>query len=63
MGMSIESSEPGNDPSSDNPENETGQPAPGRKKGLVKGVAFGIGSAAIVAALLFAGRNKNKPEG
>jgi hypothetical protein len=32
----------------------------GSKKKLVKGLAFGIGSAAIVAALLFASKSKTK---
>ena len=33
--------------------------APGRTKHLVAGAAIGIGSAAIVAALLYANRRKN----
>ena len=37
---------------------EPGQPTRRRKK-LATGLAFGIGSAAIVAALLFANRSKN----
>lgn len=33
-----------------------------RGKGLAKGLAFGIGSAAIVAALLFVNRSKSNPD-
>ena len=35
----------------------------GKNKQLVKGVAFGIGSAAIVAALLYANRAKRSDKG
>jgi hypothetical protein len=34
---------------------------PGNKNKLATGVAVGIGSAAIVAALLYANRSKKKP--
>jgi hypothetical protein len=61
--MSSQSSEPENPPSSPESKGQDADPTvSGRNKALVKGVAFGIGSAAIVAALLFAGRNKAKTD-
>ncbi|TMJ19338.1 MAG: hypothetical protein E6G92_05975 [Alphaproteobacteria bacterium] len=38
-------------------EAEVNKPHPGRKSRIVKGAAIGIGSAAIVAALLYANRS------
>lgn len=35
-----------------------GKPAPGRTKRIVTGAAIGIGSAALVAALLYANRSR-----
>ena len=46
------------------PAPEQDEPYPKRNKKLVTaGLAFGIGSAAIAAALLFAGRSKPRGEG
>jgi hypothetical protein len=46
-------------PSEADPKKEEAKaPDPGRKKHLVTGAAIGIGSAAIVAALLYANRSK-----
>ena len=39
------------------------KPADGRNKKLVAGAAIGIGSAAIVAALLYANRSKKNDKG
>ena len=50
--MSREPSEP-----AEAPEAEKKKADPDRKKRLVKGAAIGIGSAAVVAALLYANRS------
>jgi hypothetical protein len=38
------------------------KPGAARTKHLVTGAAIGIGSAALVAALLYANRSRNKPD-
>jgi hypothetical protein len=50
----------------DPPAGESGtdekKPASPRTRRLVTGAAIGIGSAALVAALLYANRSRNKPD-
>jgi hypothetical protein len=55
---------PSDDASEHNPEADSevspAQADAGKSKKLVKGLVFGIGSAALVAALLYASRTKSK---
>jgi hypothetical protein len=50
------------DPPAGGPPAEATPPASARAKRLVTGAAIGIGSAALVAALLYANRSRNKSD-